>query len=173
VLYDCCPAIIFIGKPLLETDSMPDAFDLRILTELQRDARISMPDLSEVVGLSAPACYRRVRALREQGAIEREVALVSPRTMGWLVTMIVLVSLDTDKGRVVDDLIARLRQAREVIDVWYVTGDHDLVLQVAAQDMQHYDAFARRVLHGEEHVRTFKTLVVMQHAKRSAPLPPA
>nr|WP_086490083.1 Lrp/AsnC family transcriptional regulator [Novosphingobium panipatense] len=152
---------------------MPDAFDLRILTELQRDARISMPDLSEVVGLSAPACYRRVRALREQGAIEREVTLVSPRTMGWLVTMIVLVSLDTDKGRVVDDLIARLRQAREVIDVWYVTGDHDLVLQVAAQDMQHYDAFARRVLHGEEHVRTFKTLVVMQHAKRSAPLPPA
>jgi len=77
---------------------MPDAFDLRILTELQRDARISMPDLSEAVGLSAPACYRRVRTLREQGAIEREMALVSPRTMGWLVTMIVLVSLETTRA---------------------------------------------------------------------------
>lgn len=73
----------------------------------------------------------------------------------------------------VDDLVARLRQTREVIDVWYVTGDHDLVLQVAAQDMAHYDAFSRRVLHGEEHVRAFKTLVVMQHAKRAAALPAA
>lgn len=132
-----------------------------------------MPDLAARVGLSAPACYRRVRALREAGAIEREVALVSPRTMGWPVTMVVLVTLERDRGRIVEEIVARLRQAPEVTDVWYVTGDHDLVLHVAATDMAGYDAFTHRVLHADEHVRSFKTLVVMRQAKRMGALPPA
>ena len=149
-----------------------DAFDLRILTVLQRDARTPVNDLAGEVGLSAPACYRRIRALRESGAIEREVALVPPGMMGWSVTMMVLVTLERDKGRIVDDLIRKLRAAPEVIDVWYVTGDHDLVLQVAAENMSTYDAFSRRALHAEEHVRSFKTLVVLQHPERAAPLPP-
>ena len=150
----------------------PDAFDLRILTALQRDARKPVIELAADVGLSAPACYRRIRALRESGAIEREVAQVAPAVMGWSVTMIVLVTLERDGGRIVDDLIRKFRTAQEVIDVWYVTGDHDLVLHVAAQSMSTYDAFTRRALHAEEHVRSFKTLVVMQHPERAAPLPP-
>jgi Lrp/AsnC family transcriptional regulator, leucine-responsive regulatory protein len=147
-----------------------DAFDLRILTVLQRDARTPTPKLAREVGLSAPACYRRLRALRKSGAIEREAALVAPRVMGWSVTMIVLVTLERDKGRIVDELVRRLKRAEEVIDIWYVTGDHDLVLHVAAQNMSSYDAFTRRVLHAEEHVRSFKTLVVLQQPKRAAPL---
>jgi Lrp/AsnC family leucine-responsive transcriptional regulator len=149
-----------------------DTFDLRILTALQRDARKPVIELAAEVGLSAPACYRRIRALRESGAIEREVAQVAPAVMGWSTTMIVLVTLERDKGRIVDDLIRKLRAAQEVIDVWYVTGDLDLVLHVAAQSMSTYDAFTRRALHAEEHVRSFKTLVVMQHPERAAPLAP-
>jgi Lrp/AsnC family leucine-responsive transcriptional regulator len=149
-----------------------DHLDLRILTVLQREARTPVSELAEEVGLSAPACYRRIRAMRESGVIEREVALVAPGAMGWPVTMIVLVTLERDRGRIVDDLIRKLRAAPEVIDVWYVTGDHDLVLHVAAQSMSTYDAFTRQVLHAEEHVRSFKTLVVLQHPERAAPLPP-
>ena len=152
---------------------MPDSFDLRILAALQQDARLPMPELAEMVGLSAPACYRRVRALRAMGAIEREVALVPPDKMGWPITMVVLVSLERDRGWIVDELIAALKAAPEVMDIWYVTGDHDLVLHVAAQNMAGYDAFTRRILHTNEHVRSFKTLVVMRHAKRAAALPPA
>jgi len=132
-----------------------------------------MPKLAERVGLSAPACYRRVRALRDHGSIEREIALVAPRTMGWPVTMVVLVTLERDRGRIIDDIVARLQNAPEVTDVWYVTGDHDLVLHVAAKDMVSYDAFTHRILHADEHVRSFKTLVVMRETKRVAALPPA
>ena len=50
-----------------------DEFDLRLLERLQADARTPVPVLAEAVGLSAPACYRRIRRLREIGAIQREV----------------------------------------------------------------------------------------------------
>lgn len=130
-------------------------------------------DLAARVGLSEPACYRRIRALRRQGVIQRDVALVSPRVMGWPVTMIVLVTLERDRARIVDEIVARLRASPEVTDIWYVTGDHDLVLHVAAADMASYDAFTQRALHADEHVRSFKTLVVMRQAKKAGALPPA
>jgi Lrp/AsnC family transcriptional regulator, leucine-responsive regulatory protein len=114
-----------------------------------------------------------LRALRESEAIEREVALVAPEVMGWPVSMIVLVTLERDKGRIVDDLVRKLRAAEEVINIWYVTGVHDPVLRVAAQSMSTYDAFTRRAIHGEEHVRSFKTLGVLQQPQRAAPLIPA
>ena len=90
----------------------------------------------------------------------------------WPLTMIVLVSLERDSGQIVDELIRKLRAAQEVIDMWYVTGDHDLVLHVAAQNMANYDVFTRRTLHADDHVRSFKTLVVLQQPQRAAPLPP-
>ena len=85
---------------------MTDKFDLLILAELQQDARLPTTELAHRVGLSAPACYRRVRALRESGLIEREVALVAPSTMGWPITMLVLVTLERDHGRIVDEVEA-------------------------------------------------------------------
>jgi Lrp/AsnC family leucine-responsive transcriptional regulator len=148
-----------------------DSLDLAILEALQSDSRVPMEDLAERVGLSAPACYRRARRLREEGAIEREIAVVSPRTMGWTITMLVLVSLESDRGDVVDETIRRLKEAPEVIDVWLVTGDHDLVVRVVARDMERYDLFTREVLHADRDVRSFKTLVVMRQAKHMAPIP--
>ena len=152
---------------------MTNKFDLLILAELQQDARLPIPELAHRVGLSAPACYRRVRTLREAGHIEREVALVAPATMGWPITMLVLVTLERDHGRIVDEMIACLKGEPEVMDLWYVTGEQDFVLQVAARDMASYEQFTRRVLHAREQVRSFKTLVVMGQHKRCGALLPA
>ena len=151
---------------------MTDKFDLLILAELQQDARLPTPELAHRVGLSTPACYRRARALRESGLIEREVALVAPATMGWPITMLVLVTLERDHGRIVDEMIGVLKGEPEVMDLWYVTGEQDFVLQAAARDMASYEQFTRRVLHAREQVRSFKTLVVMGQHKRCGALLP-
>ena len=70
--------------------------------------------------------------------------------------MIVLVKLERDKGPVVDALVRKLNKSGAVMDIWYVTGDHDLVLHVAAQDMAAYDFFTRRTLHADGHVHSFE-----------------
>ena len=92
--------------------------------------------------------------------------------MGWPITMLVLVTLERDHGRIVDEMIASLQREPEVMDLWYVTGEQDFVLQVAARDMQSYEQFTRRVLHARDQVRSFKTLVAMGQHKRCGALLP-
>ncbi|MGE6261626.1 Lrp/AsnC family transcriptional regulator [Aeromonas media] len=97
---------------------------------------------------------------------------MAPATMGWPITMLVLVTLERDHGRIVDEMIGVLKGEPEVMDLWYVTGEQDFVLQVAARDMASYEQFTRRVLHAREQVRSFKTLVVMGQHKRCGALLP-
>ena len=59
-----------------------DRYDKAILTELQRDGRISNVQLAQAVRLSESACLRRVRALEDAGLIERYVALLDQKQVG-------------------------------------------------------------------------------------------
>ena len=155
-----------------ETDKL-DEFDLRLLALLQQDAQRPIPALAEQVGLSAPACYRRIRRLRESGAIAREVALVRPRTLGWPLSMIVLVTLEREGVRTVDEMMRVLRAVPEVVEAWNVTGEDDFVVRMVARDMESYDELARNLFAADERVRSFKTLVVIRQVKELSPIPVA
>ena len=155
-----------------KTDKLDD-FDLRLLALLQQDAQRPIPALAEQVGLSAPACYRRIRRLRESGAIAREIALVRPRTLGWPLSMIVLVTLEREGVRTVDEMMRVLRAVPEVVEAWNVTGDDDFVVRMVARDMESSDELARNLVDGHERVRSFKTLVVIRQVKDLSPIPVA
>ncbi|MEQ1514770.1 MAG: Lrp/AsnC family transcriptional regulator [Lysobacteraceae bacterium] len=148
-----------------------DKFDESILVLLQRDARQPVSEIAAAVGLSEPACYRRIRRLREDGIIDRDVAVIHPRAMGWPLSMLVLVTLETDRSQIIDALVKRLSTLDEVLDAWYVTGDHDFVLHVIARDMEYFENFVRQSLHSDANVRSFKTLVVMRNCKRLSAVP--
>lgn len=148
-----------------------DAFDLRLLELLQVDSQRPVPALAEEIGLSTPACYRRIRRLRETGVIQREVAVVRPRTLGWPLSMIVLVMLEREGARTIEEMSALFREEPEVLEAWNVTGDYDIALRVIARDMEGYDEFVKRLLSADERVRTFKTLVVIRQVKELSPIP--
>jgi Lrp/AsnC family transcriptional regulator, leucine-responsive regulatory protein len=150
-----------------------DSFDLRLLEMLQADARTPVPVLAEAVGLSAPACYRRIRRLRESRAIEREVAVVRPKTLGWGLSMIVLLVMEREGNRTVRDLIAEWSRVPEVIEVWNVTGDYDFAVRMVARDMEDYGDLAERLFSSDERIRSFKTLVVIRGGETASGLPAA
>lgn len=152
-------------------DGRLDAFDRRLLEVLQADARLPVPQIAERVGLSSPACYRRIRRLREIGALEREIAVVRARTMGWPLTMLVLVTMERERTHLIDQFVQSLNAEPEIIEAWYVTGDHDFVLRMVARDMESYDDLATRLFHGDNNVRNFKTLVVLRNSKGLSPIP--
>lgn len=148
-----------------------DVFDLKLLELLQADAQQPMAALAEAVGLSAPACYRRVRRLRKAGVIQREIALVRPRTLGWPLSMIVLVTLEREGARTMDEMMTLLQAEPEVTEAWNVTGDYDFALKIVARDMEGYDELTQRLFAANDLVRTFKTLVVIRQVKELSPVP--
>ena len=148
-----------------------DAFDLRLLELLQVDSQRPVPALAEEIGLSTPVCYRRIRRLRETGVIQRDVAVVRPKTLGWPLSMIVLVMLEREGARTIEEMSALFRNEPEVLEAWNVTGDYDIALRVIARDMEGYDEFVKRLLSADERVRTFKTLVVIRQVKEPSPIP--
>lgn len=71
-----------------------DRYDLSILAELQRDARISNQELAERIGLSPSPCSRRVKQLEDDGYIARQVALLDRKMLGLSLTAYVLIGMD-------------------------------------------------------------------------------
>lgn len=157
----------------MPTNSRFDDFDRQLLEILQRDARAPVPDLAAAVGLSAPACYRRIRRLRAIGAIEKEVALVRPRTLGWGVSMMVLVVLEREGRQTIDELMRKLTNVPQVRGLWHVTGEFTFVVHVVARDMEDYDDLATTLFSHDDRVRSFQTLVVLREARLAKALPAA
>src|SRR6202163_4773807 len=84
------PESLFGGPPV---EAQLDTIDWKILKELQDDGRVTNVELARRVGISAPPCLRRVRALKEAGYIKRYRALLDQKLLGYEVTVFAMVHL--------------------------------------------------------------------------------
>ncbi len=142
-----------------------DAFDLRILALYQPDTRITAEAIGAQIGLSAAAVQRRLKRLRETGAIEAEVALLSRAAVGVPLTCIVTVDIDREGAAELARFKSRMQALACVQQCYYVTGSADFVLVVLVEDMSAYEAFTREHLLVDANVRSFTTFVVMERVK--------
>lgn len=148
-----------------------DAIDAKLLAEVQRNARQTSDQLARAVGLSATACQRRLKRLRELGVIQAEVAVLSPKAVGRSLLMIVSVSLERERSEIIDRFKQSIRQAPEVMQAYYVTGEADFILVITARHMDEYEAFSRRFFYENPDIRGFKTSVVMDRVKAGLAIP--
>ena len=72
-----------------------DEIDLKILSEIQADGRITNVELAKRVGISPPPCLRRVRTLEEDGYIHGYRGLLDPQKLGFDVTVFASVHLSS------------------------------------------------------------------------------
>jgi Lrp/AsnC family transcriptional regulator, leucine-responsive regulatory protein len=148
-----------------------DEIDLRILQELQCDSSRTNVELSRAVGLSPPACLRRVRRLRKSGVIRGEMAVLDPRLVGPGMTVLVRVEMEREARRLLNDFRQRLLSEEAVAQCWYVTGSHDFVLLVRVPDIAAYDALLARLLSADPNVKRYESLVVLEEIKRDLAVP--
>jgi DNA-binding Lrp family transcriptional regulator len=154
-----------------ETSMQPhglDAFDRRILEILQRDNRTPQRRIGEMVNLSAPAVQRRIKRLEEEGVIAANVAILAPEKLGRSLSIIVEISVESERSDDLDAVKAAFRAAPEVQQCYYVTGDVDFVLVVLVADMAEYEALTRRLFFRNANVKKFRTLVTMDRVKAGA-----
>jgi len=148
-----------------------DRFDLAILERYQHDTQLQAKTIGDAIGLSAAAVQRRLKRLREEGVIERECAVLSPKSLGMMVTCIVAVDIDRDGSEDLDRFRRDMDRCAEVQQCYYVTGQADFVLVVLTRDMESYDAFTREALMANADVRSFTTQVVLGRAKVTLDVP--
>lgn len=141
-----------------------DAYDTRILAELQEDARLSMAELGRRVHLSQPAVTERVRKLETAGVIKSYRAVVDLRALGYQIRAIIRA------GRVDHALMSRLvQQTPEVVNAYNVTGEDSWVLEIAVMDVAHLDTVVTRFCN----LTQTSTSIILNPVREHQPMAPA
>lgn len=149
-----------------------DRYDLRILHELQHDARISNQELAERIGLSPSPCSRRVKQLEDDGFIARQVALLDRKKLGLTLTAYVLIGMDRHTPERFEHFEGVISKCPEVLECSLVTGmDADYQLKVVVPDMEHYQAFLLGTLTRIEGVSSVRSSFVLRQVSSSTELP--
>jgi DNA-binding Lrp family transcriptional regulator len=147
-----------------------DAIDWQILKELQENGRMTNVELARRVGISAPPCLRRVRALEEAGFITGYRALLDAERLGFEVTVFAMVHLasqaDTDL-KAFEDFVRKEPLVREC---WMLSGEIDFILKCVAPTLSTFQDFVAR-LTAEPHVRNVKTSLTLRTSKGAATVP--
>jgi Lrp/AsnC family transcriptional regulator, leucine-responsive regulatory protein len=148
-----------------------DRFDRQLLNLLQEDAGQTAEQLAARVGLSPSAIQRRIRRLRDEGVILRDVAIVDPRRVGRPVTFIASLQVERERPELLAQLREWLAGEDAVQQAFYVTGEADFVLIVTAADTESYDALMARMIAENPNVRRFTTHVSLGVVKRGLTIP--
>ena len=158
-------------KEVVMKVSKLDKIDREILSELQSDGRMSNVDLAKKVGISAPPCLRRVRALEESGFINGFHANIDARALGFQVKVFAMVGLISQAE---SDLAAFEKKC----DTWplvrecnMLNGEVDFILKCVAPDLSTFQTFLTEELTSAENVASVKTSLVIRESKENVGVP--
>lgn len=148
-----------------------DAIDRRLLAELQAEGRITNVDLAQRVGLTAPPCLRRVRALEESGVIRGYHADLDAAKLGFAITVFAMVSL---RSQAEEDLRAfeeHIKALPEVRECHMLNGEIDFILKIVSRDLQSFQEFLTSRLTPAPNVASVKTSLTIRTAKNQPGVP--
>ena len=148
-----------------------DEIDRKILRALQDEGRATNVDLAAKVHLSAPQCYRRVRALEEGGVIRGYAARVDAEALGLMVTAYVSVSIAGDQFGRVRDIEAQIRAYPQILECQSVSGDYDYLLKVVAHDLKSLSTFLTDRLMQVAGIDDVRSMICLEEIKPPSPLP--
>ena len=148
-----------------------DSIDRAILTELQREGRLSNQDLAQRVHLSPSACLRRVKTLEDNGVIAQYVALVNPRAVGKHGISFTIINLESMNTAQLEAFEQAVRDQPEVLDCFYVAGSNDYLIRFAYHDAEDLERFHAEVLMRLPNVARSNSLLVLRTVKKTTALP--
>jgi DNA-binding Lrp family transcriptional regulator len=148
-----------------------DPIDRMILAELQADGRMTNVELAKRVGISAPPCLRRVRALEDQGLIRGYHADVDARALGFEVQVFAMVGLVSQAESDLSAFEAQCESWSLVRECHMLNGEVDFVLKCVAPDLSSFQTFLTEELTSAENVASVKTSLVIRGAKDEPGVP--
>jgi len=148
-----------------------DEIDLKILVELQADARLPNNVLAERVGLSPSPCSRRVKLLEEAGAIEEYRTILNRNVVGLGLTIFAGIRFGKHSTEGKENLVEALLGMSEVVACHLVSGEVDFLIEIVVPDMATYEAVVLGRLLKLPELRDVRTNFAMRSYRSSGPLP--
>ena len=148
-----------------------DNIDREIISALQENGRMTNVDLAKRVGVSAPPCLRRVRALEEAGFISGYHAQVDAPLLGFGVTVFAMVGLHSQAETDLRAFEASVDEWPEVRECHMLNGDIDFILKCVAPDLASFQEFLTEKLTPAPNVAHVRTSLTIRQSKQAAGVP--
>jgi Lrp/AsnC family transcriptional regulator of ectoine degradation len=142
-----------------------DARDIKILSILQREGRISKTALAERVNLSSTPCWERLRRLEDAGIIESYGAQISLRAFGPVAIVFVEVSIENHRSEDFKRFEGAIAKVPEIVECWAVGGGIDYLCKVVVRNLADYQVLIERLLAEEIGIQRYFTYVVTAPVK--------
>lgn len=155
---------LFCGEGMANKVKL-DKVDRRILKDLQEDGRITNVELAKRIGISAPPCLRRVRALEDRGVIRGYHADISLECLGYSVIVFAFVGLTSQAEQDLGAFEEMVNQWTEVRECHMLVGETDFLLKIVASDWDEVQQFLTSRLYNAPNVCNVKTSLVIRSGK--------
>ena len=123
-----------------------DAIDIKLLKLLQHNAELTIQELSSEVHLSTTPCWKRINQLKNNGYINKTVALVNRKRVGSNVTAMVGVTVTNHNQERISVFADIVKEIPEVIECYRMSGETDYLLKVVVSDIESYDNFYKNLI---------------------------
>ncbi len=150
---------------------IPDAYDLKLLAEVQKEGNLSQGELGWRVHLSTAVVSRRLKRMAAEGVIDGYTAIVAPAVLGYALTIVAEVEVANERIDLIEALQRSFLACPQVQQCYYVSGEWDFVLIFIVRDMAQYTELTRQLFFESKNVKRFKTLVTMNRVKAGLNVP--
>ncbi len=157
-----------LGKEQTATDNISiDDKDLAILSLLQRNAKMTVKEIADLVHLSTTPVHERIKRMEQTGVIKQYATLVDYAKVKKGLMVICYVSLRQHDKKEGAKFIQRIQEMNEVIECYNISGEFDFMLKVVAADMDDYYDFHVNKLSQAENIGHVQSVFVMGIIKQT------
>ena len=148
-----------------------DYIEYKLLSSLQKNARINNIELAKTVGLSPSPCLRRVRSLEEKSIITGYSAIIDQNKVDLSVNVFVQVSLEKQSEDKLAIFEQKIQEYEEVMEAYLMTGDADYLLRIVVKDIQTYEHFLKVNLTSIPGISSIRSYFSLKQVTRKFNLP--
>jgi len=145
-----------------------DNTDKKILKILQEQGRITTKELAQKIHLSNTPVYERIKKLEKSGVIRKYTAEIDPEKIGKGTTIFIMASLNKHTKDVVDQFKKQLMSFPEVMEFFYISGNHDAMLKIMVDGMNEYKTFIEEKLSQVENIYQFHSIFAISAERKTA-----
>lgn len=148
-----------------------DVVDRQILALVQENNLLTSDQLAEKVGASASTIQRRLKRLRSDGIIMRDISVLSPEQLNKRLMVLVEVMLEAENPTTLSQFRRQIAEREEVMQLYYVTGRNDFFMIMTFETMADFDTFTEEYFTHNPIIKRFTTSVVVKRIKYTLKIP--